>query len=242
MRRHRPFKSDRAFTLIELLVVVAIIAVLVAILLPALAQAREQARMTVCANNMRQINMGFQEYAGSYNDWLMPVEGCYASELNPPWGVTWSLGLYLKQLVPSASAFRCPLHQPQYGADPANLRSYSLNAFVTANTEFSSWKKIDNALIGETGPDRVALLIENFACYSGVTGALTDNQIDQYAENLGYLLWLSNWYWPNERLHFGTHRTNVLFIDGHVEPKVVTQFDAENFPNYLAGWYWWMPR
>ncbi|HOW69953.1 MAG TPA: prepilin-type N-terminal cleavage/methylation domain-containing protein [Phycisphaerae bacterium] len=57
-----------AFTLIEVLVVVGIVALLVAILTPSLAVARQQARAAVCANNIRQIGMGWHMYAQQSQD------------------------------------------------------------------------------------------------------------------------------------------------------------------------------
>lgn len=65
----------RAFTLIELLVVIAIIALLAAILFPVFARARENARKSSCANNLKQLGVGFMQYTQDYDELLPNLTG-----------------------------------------------------------------------------------------------------------------------------------------------------------------------
>jgi prepilin-type N-terminal cleavage/methylation domain-containing protein len=61
-------KQKSAFTLIELLVVIAIIGVLAALLFPALSQGKERANRARCTNNLRQLAVYWQMYAGEWNE------------------------------------------------------------------------------------------------------------------------------------------------------------------------------
>ena len=72
-------KKKFGFTLIELLVVMAIIGILVALLLPAVMQTRGSARRTMCANNLHNLGVAYQNHIGKIGrsmsafDWRQSV-------------------------------------------------------------------------------------------------------------------------------------------------------------------------
>ncbi len=84
--RTRDDEIHCGFTLIELLVVIAIIGVLIGLLLPAINAAREAARRTSCVNNMKQLTLSIQTYAGEFNDCLPPCN--FSRVVNAQTGAT----------------------------------------------------------------------------------------------------------------------------------------------------------
>jgi prepilin-type N-terminal cleavage/methylation domain-containing protein/prepilin-type processing-associated H-X9-DG protein len=64
---------NRGFTLIELLVVIAIIAILAAILLPALASAKARALKMQCMSQLKQLDLGINEFTGDHEDTFPPA-------------------------------------------------------------------------------------------------------------------------------------------------------------------------
>lgn len=78
---------ETGFTLIELLVVIAVIGILIALLLPAVQTAREAARLTQCANNLRQIGLAIELYEERYE--VYPT----GRDTSNQWGVSWAFRL-----------------------------------------------------------------------------------------------------------------------------------------------------
>jgi prepilin-type N-terminal cleavage/methylation domain-containing protein/prepilin-type processing-associated H-X9-DG protein len=100
--------KHRGFTLVELLVVIAIIALLMGILIPALQKARSIAKRIVCANNLRQINIGLNIFAND-NAGQLPLKG----PVNWPWDVSYSTTDYLIRVNADKemkSMFYCPAY------------------------------------------------------------------------------------------------------------------------------------
>lgn len=140
-----------AFTLIELLVVIAIIAILVAMLLPALVSAKRTAQRAGCMNNLRQLNIAWNLYAGDHAE-ALPLNGQGTPEEVGDQRL-WVLGgthldphsftnrAYLidrryasfAPYIGSAASYRCPSDRSRVeigGRLFPKVRSYALNVFM----------------------------------------------------------------------------------------------------------------
>lgn len=85
VRRH----NRDAFSLIELMAVIAIIGILAALLLPALNRAMGRARQIQCANNVRQLGIGLQQFVSEFHSYPLLADAEFDAFGHPtnfnPW-------------------------------------------------------------------------------------------------------------------------------------------------------------
>lgn len=164
MPTNRPisFQNKAGFTLIELLVVIAIIAILIGLLLPAVQKIREAANRMRCANNLKQLGLALNNYAGVHN--LIPPSEVVVFVGNSP--VTHNWMTVLLPFLEKENIFK--LYNTKLAWDaPGNSAATctKINEFLCPSTPESPDRKFD----GTTNP--ISSAVSDYAAASSVSNA-----------------------------------------------------------------------
>ncbi len=149
-------KRSRGFTLVELLIIIMVAAFLISLLVPAFTDFGQQSRISVCANNLKEIGFALEIFYRDHNHfppWDMPgLAGTSHSQLNPwpnilltkppyddeeglKWDPLWSMRFdyFPEKLLDKEQLFHCPKDNPH----PSRVNKDRANAWGFKPYEYS---------------------------------------------------------------------------------------------------------
>ena len=225
--------EPKNFTLLELLIVVAILSVLMSVLLPALQKAKSVANEIGCVNNLKQIGVAQMGYSGDYNDWIVPsavlssVYWYWYYLLSGYYHCTSGYGVTYQDYDVTKGTFVCPAERTPFGSHADgkyNYTHYAINVWLSGTKTGGAGADLWRPLSALTSPSQAKL-------------ATDSKSIGTYA--------FSNRWAPAYR-HKGVDnrtdagmapaansgRSNILYMDNHVDGKSYNDLLNETVPSY----------
>ncbi|RJP58535.1 MAG: hypothetical protein C4541_07825 [Candidatus Auribacter fodinae] len=206
-------RKESGMTLNELLVVVSLVIVLMYLATAGLKMAYVKVEKVQCANNLHQIGMAIQLYAGDH-DMFLPTPGRLG-------GNTWRRKLIEGAYIDDEKLFSCP-------ALPAEC-NYRLNS---GHNDGTGWEHADGGDGGASDMSAIekpgeTLLLSEYQ-NTLMTTDVDSNGSETYTDTT---MWSGNY--PTQSTHslLQVHNggSNYLFADFHVE--WISKEDMQNDPN-----------
>ena len=213
-----------AFSLVELLVSIAVICLLAALVFPLLKSVKARQDAAVCASNLHQIGVGMYLYAQDNGGTLPLIDYWRAQDPSQRQGIHWytATAPYLGLEDHGLDAiWQCPPIRSQRpeGDRDQERPDYALNADLSLDQERGVAVPLRLSLLND--PGKKVMLFCSARRYSSYQRSL----IAALGSGVGWGDHVEVFANQSHFCQIHNGRANVLFADGHVEPKTFPEIN-----------------